>query len=482
MTLSAPACSQSGGKWWAFLVVLFSTAVPCTAAAQTTITLSTPGTQLTDDTTIRGGGYADVNYSNDVSLVTKTSNNASNVRRVLLKFDTANTISAGAPVSRAVLTLTLKFAGATSSRPLSIYRVAQSFLKDGATWYDYRVGASWSNAGGDLSGPWATTNVGQVVGSTVSFDVTSLVQQTVNCAFGSRYTRLAIVDTGAADDESMRQFYSSRAALASVRPKLKVTFGSASSPTPSTLSTLKVMTYNTHHGVSTDGRYDLDRIATVIVNQNPDVVCLNEVMYNDSNFGNGEDQPASYKRLLEQKTGQTWYSLYARMRGDWTSTSWSGGNLLLSRHPFATTTLYALSYERAIAQATIVVNGRPINFFATHVDYYNSSYRTTQINEVKAWASTFAAPRIIMGDFNTSPGTSDYKLMASEYGDAWVQGQRIGAATSYNGTGYTRGANRFDYVWDTAEIPLVSVDVPDTRINGVSPSDHDPVVAVFAVQ
>ena len=66
------------------------------------------------------------------------------------------------------------------------------------------------------------------------------------------------------------------------------------------------MTYNTHHGVGTDGRYDLNRIATVIANQRPDIVSLNEVMYNSS-YGNGENQPATYKSLLQQKTGQTWY-------------------------------------------------------------------------------------------------------------------------------------------------------------------------------
>src|SRR5262245_53175398 len=114
--------------------------MPAMAAAQTTVTLSAPGSQLTDDVTIRGGGYAGVNYSTDDTLVTKISTDGNYRRRALLKFDTANTIPAGAHVSKATLTLTLKSAGTTSTRPIGLYRVTRSFLKASATWMDYRSG------------------------------------------------------------------------------------------------------------------------------------------------------------------------------------------------------------------------------------------------------------------------------------------------------------------------------------------------------
>jgi hypothetical protein len=87
-------------------------------------------------------------------------------------------------------------------------------------------------------------------------------------------------------------------------------------------------------------------------------------------------------------------------------------------------------------------------------------------------------------DFNTSPGTSDYSLMATPYQDGWLAASSAGTATSYNGTGATHGASRFDYVFfsNVAALLLTSVNVPDTRINGMYPSDHDAVVAVFIVQ
>jgi endonuclease/exonuclease/phosphatase family metal-dependent hydrolase len=467
-----------------FAVLLWLMFAPAPAAAQTTITLAVPGTEVTDDVTIRGGGYAGVNFSTDDSLVTKTSVNPSNVRRVLMKFDTSNTIPAGATVASATLILTLKSAGAAVSRPIAAFRVTKSFLKGDATWQDYRSATDWSSVGGDLAEKWATVDVGQSAGATVTFDVTRLVQQTVAGTFGTRYTRVALTDTGAADNESMRVFHSSRAASTSVRPRLIVTYASATAA-PITLdlntTTLKVMTYNTHHGVGTDGRYDLNRIATVIANQRPDVVSLNEVMYNSS-YGNGENQPATYRSLLQQKTGQTWYYVYARMDGDWSSTSWAVGNVLLSRFPFSTTTKHELSTgAHSVAHGTIVVNGRTINLFSTHVSWDNSSWRTTETRGVKSWASTWSENRIVMGDFNTWPGTSDAQIMSTAYYDAWAEAVRSGSYSSPSGTaGHTRGSSRFDYIYESHG--ATGLKLSRAWVVSSSASDHLPLVAVFTLQ
>jgi len=90
----------------------------------------------------------------------------------------------------------------------------------------------------------------------------------------------------------------------------------------------------------------------------------------------------------------------------------------------------------------------------------------------------------VMGDFNTWPATSDYAIIGGVYQDAWAAASGAWTATSYNGTGATHGTSRFDYVFfsNIPALALQSVNVPDTRVNGVYASDHDPVVAVFAVQ
>jgi len=132
----------------------------------------------------------------------------------------------------------------------------------------------------------------------------------------------------------------------------------------------------------------------------------------------------------------------------------------------------------------IVVNGRNVNLFSTHVEYDNAAWRPIQIAEAVQWVTNFSEPRIVMGDFNTWPATGDYNLIANYYQDAWAVALGAGTASAYNGTGATHGDSRFDYVFysNVAALALTSVTVPDTRVNGVYTSDHDPVVAVFVVR
>jgi endonuclease/exonuclease/phosphatase family metal-dependent hydrolase len=187
------------------------------------------------------------------------------------------------------------------------------------------------------------------------------------------------------------------------------------------------------------------------------------------------DMGAHLETLLEQKTGVTWYRQHVNAGGV--------GNVLLSKFAPASSSSTQLSYERGVAQMTIVVNGRNINLFSTHVDYANASWRTIQINEALRWLAGFSEPRIFMGDFNTWPGTTDYNLVAQPYQDAWTAAQSAGTATAYNGSGVTHGSSRFDYVFHsrTSVLSLLSVTVPDTRVNGIFASDHAPVIAVYRI-
>jgi endonuclease/exonuclease/phosphatase family metal-dependent hydrolase len=446
------------------------------AAAQTTVVFDAPSSGVCADTTIRGGGYAAVNYSTSDMLESKVSSE-STTRRILLKFDTENHIPAGAVINSARLSLVLKEAADTTPRPIGAYRVAQSFSGPQVNWLDKDNASRWWSSGGDLGEKYTTSNVANAVGSTYTFDLTPLVQRSVNGDFGSRYTRVALVDTGGISSTSYRSFHSSRASNAALRPKLVVSYGSALLSS-GTGTTLRVMQWNIHKGRNSNGTYDPNTDADWIVRSNADVVSINEMSYYLANSGN-EDTTARLQSLLQQKTGKTWYKVFVNVQGG----SWGYGNAMLSRLRPTTTAVYMLSYQRAVVRMGVMVNGIEVNVFSTHVDYDNSSYRTIQINQARSWISTFAKPRIVMGDFNTSPGTSDYNLLAADYSDSWVQAKNGGTATAYNGTGATHGSSRFDYIWNRGtQLTLKSVSVPDTRTAGVYASDHDPVLAVFTVQ
>ena len=87
-------------------------------------------------------------------------------------------------------------------------------------------------------------------------------------------------------------------------PELSGSSGSSSSTSSSSSSTsgtlLKVLDWNIHHGVGTDGNYNIGRIADWIVKTGANVVSLNEV---EKYTGWGdEDQPARFASLLKSKT------------------------------------------------------------------------------------------------------------------------------------------------------------------------------------
>jgi len=298
--------------------------------------------------------------------------------------------------------------------------------------------------------------------------------------FGSRYTRVALIDPAKKKKGNYRAFYSTRAKNTALRPRLVITYsGSKSVPTapaPSAGTTLRVMQWNIHKTKGSDGVCNPDRIAGVIAAQKVDVLSLNEV-----NFFSGQcawtfDMGEKLKGLVEQKTGKTWYLQHVDVNGF--------GNVILSRYRPVSSSSTQLSYDRGVAQMGVVVNGRTVNIFSTHVEYYNAAWRPIQIAEAIRWVSTFAEPRVFMGDFNTNPGTADYNLVVKVTNDAWAAAKSAGTATAYNGTGNTHGASRFDYVFYSKgkTLALNSVKVPDTRIGTVVSSDHDPVVAVFTVK
>ena len=447
------------------------------ASAQTTVTLSTPGSHITVDSTIQGGTSGMVDLSTQDVLASKVKSENTN-RRILIKFDTEKYLPANAVIQSAKLHLVLKHAESSESRPLTAYYVTRSFAAREVNWYYFRYGQGWSTPGGDLGPSFGTTYVGNAVGSTYTFDLTTLVQRSVNGDFGSRYTRLALVDTGGVSYVNYKEFHSTEATNTALRPRLVVTYGSTATPPPPpppTGTTLRVMQWNMHKTLGTDGVCNPDRTANTIVAQNVDVVSLNEVNFFSGGCAWSFDMGVKLHSLVQQKTGVTWYKQHVNAAGL--------GNVILSRYPPVSSSSTLLSYSRGVAQVGIVVNGRTVNLFSTHVEYYNSAWRPIQIAEAVRWMTNFSEPRIVMGDFNTWPATSDYYLCATPYQDSWVTGQSAGTATSFNGTGNTTGLSRMDYVFFSrgSVLSLTSVKVPDTRVNGVYPSDHHPVIAVFRV-
>jgi endonuclease/exonuclease/phosphatase family metal-dependent hydrolase len=249
--------------------------------------------------------------------------------------------------------------------------------------------------------------------------------------------------------------------------------GPGSSYTPS--GSFRMMTWNIQHGTTAYGAYDPASQAQFIASQQPDVVALQEVETW------GEDQPQRYKQLLEQYTGNSWTVVWAPVTNSWSTE----GNVLLTRLPVVGQNSYQLHAtgdysqlyaNRSVAQATVRVGSVDVNVFSTHLDYYSTSYRTTQEQQLMSWALNFGGPRLVGGDFNSWWGEYWITNMMTQYTDTWQD------YTGSNQNGYTvNNAVRFDYIFRSMDggwrATPTSAWVPVTSL-----SDHNPVVADYRVQ
>src|SRR5687768_5045036 len=264
----------------------------------------------------------------------------------------------------------------------------------------------------------------------------------------------------------------------------------SSPPPPSSGGSLRVLSWNVAFGLGTDNVRDYNRTATYIANMNPDLAGLCEMP---------SDQIGTFVNSLNQKTGRSWYWHFVPKYDGTTE-----GNLILSKYSFSGTGGRYLSAQRSVAQVTVNVGGRNINFFATHLDADSSGTRYTQVGELMAYASGFSESRIIVGDFNAGPDLSESVRMTSAYYDTWMRAMNAGTATAYpdNPIGmHTRTRRgRIDYVYYSNTTPyliLQGTNIPDTRNlsqtnvvitlgtlddKGVRPSDHNPMIGNFSIQ
>ncbi|MGI9470219.1 MAG: endonuclease/exonuclease/phosphatase family protein, partial [Rubripirellula sp.] len=129
--------------------------------------------------------------------------------------------------------------------------------------------------------------------------------------------------------------------------------------------TLRILSYNIHHGAGTDRKLDLERIADVIQSAKPDIVSLQEV---DQRVPRSRsvDQPAELARL----TGMN-----VAFHGNIPLQGGQYGNAILSRYPIESSEHVLLpNHDQGEQRGLIVVRFdsdvfRDLRFIATHFDH-----------------------------------------------------------------------------------------------------------------
>jgi endonuclease/exonuclease/phosphatase family metal-dependent hydrolase len=114
------------------------------------------------------------------------------------------------------------------------------------------------------------------------------------------------------------------------------------------------------------------------------------------------------------------------------------------------------------------------------------SDRMRQLEALVPWSVSRpgSGPRLLVGDFNSSPGTPEYEQVRAQYRDAWSDAVAAGTARGRM-DGITHKSSRIDYIFYVPSngLELQWIDNIDTRtLTGIEASDHNPLVASFVVK
>lgn len=235
---------------------------------------------------------------------------------------------------------------------------------------------------------------------------------------------------------------------------------------------MRVVSWNVHGMVGSDGRHDPERIARVLAELRPDVAGLQEVgavtLPPDV-----PDPAALLARLagLRSAFGRT----MAHLRGGPAS---AYGNAVLSRQPIEAVRSYDLSVPgrepRGCVRADVAVDGVVVHFFAAHLglDWRERRRQAAQLLSADILRdAALAHPLVLVGDFNSLSNRSAVPR--------WLRRQLVDCALASRNEAPTFPSRfplfRLDHCYVDAAFEVVAVEVHRSALARRA-SDHLPLV------
>ena len=236
----------------------------------------------------------------------------------------------------------------------------------------------------------------------------------------------------------------------------------------------RILTYNVHRCVGTDGRLDVGRIAAVIAAETPDIVALQEVDVGRARTG-GVDQAHDLARRLGMVS-----RFHAALRVE---EEQYGDAILTSRperlvkagplpgHP----RIPRLEPRGALWVSIDIGEGREIQVINTHLGL--APYEQRLQAEALAgpqWLAAASGPTILLGDFNAAARTMAYRIVTRRLADAHRMRRGVRPATFPA----TMPVLRIDHVFVNSEVQVRNLRVGASALARIA-SDHLPLVMDF---
>lgn len=173
---------------------------------------------------------------------------------------------------------------------------------------------------------------------------------------------------------------------------------------------VKILSFNILHGKTMKGDFNLDVIAKVIIDANPDFVALQEVDYKTN-------RAKKYDLVTELGWRAKMAPIYAR------AMPYDGGEYgegVLSKHTFLSTRNIPLPHlpddePRAALEITTVLPSKDtISFIGTHLDHLKvDTNKIMQAKEINKVFSNNKYPTILAGDLNAEPNSNTMNILES---------------------------------------------------------------------
>lgn len=185
-------------------------------------------------------------------------------------------------------------------------------------------------------------------------------------------------------------------------------------------ATVKILTFNILHGATTNNDFDLDVIAQVIKDVDPDLVALQEVDFK-TRRAKGYDlvTELAWRTKMQGVFGRAMY--------------YDGGEYgegILSRYSFLSTRNVSLPYSegnepRAALEGTIILPSEDtISFIGTHLDHLKDpTDRIQQASKIKEVFSANKYPTLLAGDLNDIPGSKPISIIEDVFQPAYNYGK-----------------------------------------------------------
>jgi endonuclease/exonuclease/phosphatase family metal-dependent hydrolase len=238
----------------------------------------------------------------------------------------------------------------------------------------------------------------------------------------------------------------------------------------------RLLTYNVHRCLGVDRRLDVDRIAAVIAEFEPDVVCLQELDVGRARTGGVDQAEAIAGKLAMTSRFHPAMRVEAELYGD----------AILTPHPERLMRVGALPTLRGIRGleprgalwSRIEIKGLALNVINTHLGLVPREQRLQALALAGPdWIGACDGPTILTGDFNATSLTRPYKTLTRRLDDAQ---RRLGLKPSVKTFPSSFPAIRIDHCFVSPEIRVTAIQAPFSPLARMA-SDHLPLIMDFDI-